>query len=393
MLNLLVRNKRLPIGLDIGADSVKMLQVQQAGASWSVCAGGMVRLPVEASKEPSQRRKQITAAVKELLGKGAFRGRRVVTALSSELSIKSVRLPSMPETELREAVKWEAKERFGFDVAPDQLSFIDAGEVRNGNEISREVIMLAAPREVIDDHLALLLGMGLHPVHIDAAPVALFRSFERFLRRRADEQVVSVVVDVGCSATRVVVARGRQIVFIKSVDIGGAKLTEAVARQFNLGYEDARQFRIKKAREHLRNLSEQQEGQQIGKPEIGKPAQDSLDWSVRDALRAQVESLAGEIALCLRYCSVTFRGLRPGQVILSGGEAYDPFVTATLGEHLRVECTLGRPFQGIAILNADLGSDRGAHAEWAVCAGLATWDLAAGANLPEADHGENRLSA
>jgi type IV pilus assembly protein PilM len=388
MLNFLVRNKRLPIGLDIGADSVKMLQVKQAGATWSVCAGGLARFASESVKDPAQRRKQIASAVKELLGKGAFRGRKVVTALScGELSIKSVRLPSMPDNELREAVKWEAKDRFGFDVAPDQLSFIDAGEVRSGSETSREVIMLAAPKEVIDDHLGLLLEMKLHPVHIDAAPVALFRSFQRFLRRRTDEQSVSVLVDMGSSATRVVVARGRQIVFIKSIDIGGAKLAEAVAGQFNLSCEDARQLRVKKAREHLKNLSEQQEGQD------GKPAQDSLDRSVHDAVRAQVESLAGEIALCLRYCSVTFRGLRPGQVILSGGEAYDPFITATLREHLGVECTLGRPLQGIAIFNADLAGERGAHAEWAVCAGLATWDLELGANLPEADHGENRLSA
>jgi len=388
MLNFLVRNKRLPIGLDIGADSVKMLQVQQSGPSWSICAGGVARLTTETAADPTQGRKQVVAAIKELLGKGAFHGRKVVTALScGQLSIKSVRLPTMPDHELCEAVRWEAKERFGFDVAPDQLSYIDAGEVRSGNDTAREVIMLAVPREVIDEHVALLAEAGLVPMHIDAAPAALFRSFERFLRRRADEQTVSVVVDIGCAATRVVVARGRQIVFIKSIDIGGRKLTEAVAGQFGLGYEDARQLRVKKAREHLKNLAEQN-GQ-----DPTKPSPDTLDHSVHDAVRAHVEELAGEVALCLRYCSVTFRGLRPNQVIVSGGEAYDPFALATLSEHLGTECALGRPLQGIRILNADLDGERGAQAEWAVCAGLAIRDMEFGENLPEADHGEHRLSA
>jgi len=387
MLNFLVRNKRLPIALDIGADSIKMLQVRRSPTSWSIVGGGMARLACQAQQDPAAWRKEVVATVKDLRGKGGFSGRKVVTALScGELAIKSVRLPSMPDAELREAVKWEAKERFGFDVAPDQLSYLDAGEVRSGNETAREVIMLAAPREVVDAHIALLADIGLAPEHIDAAPVALFRSFDRFLRRRADEQIVSVVVDMGCSATRVVVARGRQIVFIKSIDIGGRKFTEAVAAQFNLGYADARQLRVKKAKELSGNLPSP-----VASPQ-GKSAADSLDWNIHDAVRANVEALSSEIALCLRYCSVTFRGLRPAQVILSGGEAYDPFITAILGEHLSVECTLGRPLQGIAVNNTDLGGDRAAQAEWATCAGLAIRDLEMG-DQTELDHGENRLSA
>ncbi len=387
MLNLLVRNKRLPIALDIGADSVKMLQVRRSPASWSIIAAGMARMACQAQQDPAAWRKEVVATVRNLLGANGFSGHKVVTALScGELSIKSVRLPSMPEAELREAVKWEAKERFGFDLAPDQLSYLDAGEVRNGNETAREVIMLAAPREVIDAHIDLLADIGLAPEHIDAAPVALFRGFERFLRRRDDEQTVSVVVDLGCSATRVVVARGRQIVFIKSIDIGGRKFSEAVATQFNLSYADARQIRVKKAGELAANPSGP------GEPQRDKSDAESLDWNIHDAVRAHVEALSGEIALCLRYCSVTFRGLRPAQVILSGGEAYDPFVTKIIGERLGVECTLGHPLQGIAVNNTDLGGDRSAQVEWATCAGLAIRDLELG-DQTELDHGENRLSA
>ena len=160
------------------------------------------------------------AAVREMLREGGFRGRRVISALSCEqLAIKSVRLPQLPEEELADAIQWEAKERFGFEVEPGQLSYIRAGLVRQGTETREEIILLAAPPGTVDAHLELLGEMGLTAEHIEAQPVALFRVLERFLRRGADSEAVSVILDLGRAAVRVVVARGRRIVFIKSIDI------------------------------------------------------------------------------------------------------------------------------------------------------------------------------
>ena len=55
----------------------------------------------------------------------------------------------------------------------------------------------------------MLEAMGLRPEHIDAEPLAVFRPFERHLRRRADENAISVIVDIGHSGTKVIVARGQ----------------------------------------------------------------------------------------------------------------------------------------------------------------------------------------
>jgi hypothetical protein len=81
--------------------------------------------------------------------------------------------------------------------------------------------------------------MGLVAEHIDAEPLATFRPFERLLRRKADERSISVILDMGYSGTRIVVAQGREIVLIKRIDIGGKKFTEAIAKQLNLPFEEA----------------------------------------------------------------------------------------------------------------------------------------------------------
>jgi type IV pilus assembly protein PilM len=146
LLGMAAKRKRLPIGIDIGSESIKMLQLQVCpGRAPSVAAAAIWRFPPGTSKDPSQQRQQVVEAVHGMLRHGGFRGRDAVSALSyRQVGIKNIRLPHMPAEDLREAIKWEAKERFGFEVSDDRLKWIDAGEVRSGTETAQELIVLAA---------------------------------------------------------------------------------------------------------------------------------------------------------------------------------------------------------------------------------------------------------
>jgi len=382
MLGFLTRNRYWPIALDIGTESIRMLQLHRVGNIISVNACSQWQFPRSASQDVQQRRQLMVPAVREMFRSAPFKGRRVVSALScDQVTIKNVRLPHMPEHEMAEAIKWEAKERFGYDPQRDQIAFLNAGQVRSGNETRDELIILTVPQQETAAHLEMLNAMGLLPEHIEVQPMAMFRVFERWLRRRADEQAVSVIADIGRSATRVIVARGRDIVFIKSIDIGGEKFSESVARQLGLELVEADELRLKSIREHGDKPHEE-----------GREA--DLDWTLHDAIRGEVETLAREISLCLRYCAVTFRGLRPEKIMVTGGEAYDPSVLKLLNEHMHIECLVGQPLRGMDVSAVDLGGDRRASlVEWTTCAGLAMRNIDFAGGIKEVEHGEHRLSA
>jgi type IV pilus assembly protein PilM len=384
MLSLSRRTKHLPIALDIGTESIKMLQLRESPRGWELSSAGIWSYPRNKDLSETERRGLTISAVNELTRKGRFVGRKVVTALScSQIKIKNIRLPNMSEAELNEAVKWEAKERFGVEAGKDHLNWLDAGDVRSGDGTCQEVILLAADSKTVDEHLQLIKEMKLEPMRIDVSPLAMYRVFARYLRRKVDEHNVCVVVDIGSSASRVVVGRGEQIVFIKSMDMGGRKLTEAVAKQLNLSLEEAFQLRQRTIRQSLSGAEKEQGG-----------SSGEVDLSIHDAIRGEVEALANELAMCLRYCSVTFRGLRSSQVILSGGGAYDPAVAKLLSEHLNAECVVGRPLRGMDTAKIGLDDDgQGIFAEWGVCAGLAMENLRDRDSLSEDKHEENRLSA
>jgi len=391
--SILSRGRRWPIAVDIGSDSIKLFQLGSHGGRLAVQACGLYRCPSgQTDTDAAQKRQQMIAAVRQMLHSGPFAGRQAVSCLSSEqLHIKNIRLPKMPPGDVDKAVQWEAKERFGFEVGPDRLSCLLAGEVRSGNDVLDEMILLAVPKEVIDEHVDLVSQMGLKPLHVDAEPVALFRAYDRLIRRPGDEETVTVILDLGRSASRVLVARGEQIVFIKNIEIGGSHLNESVARKFNLSYQEAVDLRLRTIGVGAASSAESGEAKPAAAPE----QRESLEWSVRDAVRGQVESLAREISLCLRYCTVTFRGLRTGKAVVCGGEAYDRALTGMLSEQLGMECTVENPLRGIDIGRTDLAADgRGLFSEWALCAGLALgWTRGSAERMDGASHAESRLSA
>jgi len=363
MLQRLWKKTDWPIALDFGMDSVKMLQLHESAGGIGVRACGQWRCSEGDVQDPEQRRGLAVAAVRNLLRSGGFRGRNVVSALPyRDVHVKNVRLPHIPEHEMGQAVEWEAQEHFNFAVADSQLHYINAGQVRAGNEFRDEIIMLATPAEVIEERLSLLNEMNLVPVRIEAEPVAMLRMQTRLMRRTADDDAVSVLVDLGGEGTRVVVARGSGIIFIKDIGTGGRDITTAVAKQLNLSATEALELRIRTA----------QSADAAGDSSPEPSDRNSIDWTIHDAIRGVVESLAKEVSLCLRYCSVTFRGLRPQAVMLTGGGALDPLLVKLLGENLNTPCEVSLPLRGMDISAGGFeGNRRGTLADWALCVGMA----------------------
>ncbi len=399
MFDLFSRHRYGPIGLDIGTEGVKMLQLGGVRGKPFVASAGRWRFPESGSGGPEvdfqTNLHMVAEGVREMLKSGAFHGRDVVSCLrADEISVKNVRMPHMPDHELSSAVVWECQERFGFEVTPDRLYYIRAGEVRQGSDrgqkrdtsdkgsgsgatvrpdgsteqsVRNEIILMAVPAETVGRHLDMLSESRLNPLHIDAEPLALFRAYCRFLRRSKDTSAVTVIVDIGLSATKVVVARGRTILLIKTIDLAGRKFNESVARELNMTYAEAASLR---RRTFEVGSGKERDSERTGADKSSPGRQ--VEWSVFDALREQVEALAREISLCLRYCSVTFRGLRPDTITLTGGESYDPRLVNSLNEYLDCKCVVGRPLRGIDLGGVYLGGDRRSElTEWSVAMGLA----------------------
>lgn len=345
MVGLSLRRRCGPIGVDIGSRSVKLLQLS-ADRSRIREAVRWDRPP--AADDPEERDRSVVEVLRQASEGRDFRGHEAVLCLSADdLFVQNIRVAQAGGDRLHQIVHAEAANRLPFAADETDLHYLEADNVRQGDSLRREVILMACHRPVIQRIIGIAENAGLSPVAIDVEPVALLRCYSKQLRRDVDQQQRVMFVNVGASSTIVVIARGGDAMFVKNIDLGGRHLDEAVAGHLKMEFSESVALR----RHNGDRRADQRD------PEIAR--------SVAESIRPVLDRLTNELAMCVRYYSVTFRGQPLSRVILGGGEAVET-LAEWLTARLDVPCELGNPLRSYE--KTELAGRVG---QWDVAAGLA----------------------
>ena len=351
MVSWLSTRRYSPIGIDVGCRSVKLVQL--SGDRSRLIEAARVELP-PAAGQPT--REETTARIGEALEKGlagrAFHGRDVVICLNDkQLFLQSVRVPKQAGEQLDKLVAQEAAGRLPYSIADAELRYLEAADVRQGDATLREVIVFACQKAVLHQSLQVCLQAKLNPIALDVEPAALVRSYAGQFRREDDRQGRALVVHVGYSRTAAMIAQGDDLLFVKYIEVGGQHLDSAIATYLKMDLPEAVALR--------RHSGDRRADMQD--PEIAR--------SLTQAARPVLERLAAELAMCVRYHSVTFRGQPIVRLVLGGGEATTQLLE-TLGKQLELPCELSDPFRTFPTV-----PNLGRKGQWDVAAGLAMRDL------------------
>lgn len=341
-----VRQSASPIGVDLGSRSIKMVQLtaDRTQIREAVCWD----IPTTARSDPAARTRQLAHALEAAREGRAFRGRDAVFCVGTgELFMQNMRVAQATGEQLRQVVEKEAASRLPFDSEQAELRFYEADTVRQGDAFRREVIVLACQKPSIAGLLAVAEASRLNPVAIDAAPAAMLRCYTGQFRRSSDEDASILFMSVGASCTTVVIARGDDPRFIKQVNFGGRQLDEAVSRDLKMKQADAVALR----RHNGDRRADRRD------PAIAE--------SIAKATRPLLESMANDLAMCMRYYSVTFRGQPLSRVVIGGGEASSNLAD-WLTTRLDIPCELAEPLR--LFTGASLP---GRSTQWDVAIGLA----------------------
>jgi len=367
-----------PIGLDIGHSSIRMVQLAVGAGGVKVIAADRQRIDPDIDGDEQARRDFIISAIKKMWARSGFRGKDAVSCLSNDrVQMTSLRLTGDECDRLEQVLRKELVQRFAMDPEKDSINCIRAGDVVQGDQMRTELIVFAADDRTIRAHIETIEQAGLRLAGIDVVPCALFRSFERSLRRQEDKEKTVVFIDVGSRFTTVVFGRGGQIGFVKQIPMGGDKFNQQLAEKLSVDVAEAQILRSalrmeKQAKDgngSMQPADDDNPGSQSGSDGI------ELDPATRqgmiDAIGAVAEQLAGEIALCFRYYTVTFRGKRVERAVVAGGEAYESILLNVLKRRLAVEVEQAQPFRGFDMSDVNLDAcKRGLLSEWVVAVGL-----------------------
>jgi type IV pilus assembly protein PilM len=335
-----------PIGLDLGSRSVKLVQFNADRTQ--LVAAARKDVPQGKKVSADEYDAALVDALRQARDNPQFRGRDVVVSLGArELFVQNIRVPKLAGDALAKTVLQEAASRLPFTAAEAEVRFVEAEDVRQGEVVKREVVVLACHRPVLERVLAIVEAAGLRPVAVDVEPAALIRCYAHQYRREEDRNLRAAFVHIGATNTALVIARGDEALFIKYIDVGGKHLDEAVAAHLKVNAGEAASLR----RHNGDRRADQQDS------EVAR--------SVAEAVRPVLERLVQELSLCIRYYSVTFRGQPLARLVLTGGEA-SPTLAQWLQPRLDLSWEVGEPLRSY-----ETQLITGRKAQWDVATGLA----------------------
>ncbi|HJP82687.1 MAG TPA: type IV pilus assembly protein PilM [Fimbriimonadaceae bacterium] len=316
------------IGIDIGHHSIKAVALERHGDGWRVVRFASTPTPIDAVKDgvvvdlPST-----VQALKSLLKEhniGA--GGAMIAVSGGSVVVRQVRMPKMAEATLRKSIKFEASRYVPSSVEDSYIEFEIIGPV---DDQQMDVLMVAAPKDVVESRLQACEEAGLEVESVDIEAFAMYRALvEADMDQEWSDKTIALV-DVGSATTNVSVVSHGVFAMTRSIPQGSDTLTQALKSYFKLSDEDAESG---KAQLDLRELLDE------SKPKENPPLR---------VLQPHVDDLVREIRRSLNYYQSQQQEGTAKQIdhiLLTGGGAKLAGLCDYFNHKLSIETTLNDVF-------------------------------------------------
>lgn len=225
------------IGVDIGSFAVRAAEVSVEGGVAVLHRFAQVTLPPRAVVEGEiVDAGAVAGGIRELWARGGFKRKKAVVGLSTrDVKVRQVDVPSMSPDDVRATLRYDAQDLLPVADADAVVDFLVQDHLtRDGSEMLR-VLVVAAPRAHLDATVAAVSAAGIEVEGVDLVPFALVRC----LAGRGEPGSGEVIVSVGAGLTSVVVEVDGVPQMVRTTAGGGATITDALAGQLSLDYEEA----------------------------------------------------------------------------------------------------------------------------------------------------------
>jgi type IV pilus assembly protein PilM len=226
------------LGLDIGSQSIKMVDIAKTRSGYELKALGLGLIPAECIVDKDiMDSETVVDTIKNLRENLKVRTRGSATAISGHsVIVKKAELPLMSEAELRQTLLIEAEQYIPFDINDVYLDSFILGESLERTDMM-DVLFVAAKKELVDDYASVVRNAGLKPMLMDIDVFSLETMYEVNYPDAAENIVA--LVDAGSSMININVIKDGMSIFARDISMGGRQLTERIQREFGVSFERA----------------------------------------------------------------------------------------------------------------------------------------------------------
>ena len=217
-----LKNHPYAIGVDIGDDILKLVQLANNGKGISLVAGTSENRPQDIKPATAGWQRWAIETIRQLTANGHFRGREVIAAIpASEMFIDHIKMPKINDGKLEDAIFSRIKQKLPFEPVKEN-TMIKCIPTEEDN-----VLVVATERRIIDRHLAIYEQANLQIKSIGVWPIAMANCYATFFgRRQSDIKTVVMLLDIEPNCANVVISRHRNLLFARSISIGAKHLDD-----------------------------------------------------------------------------------------------------------------------------------------------------------------------
>lgn len=347
-------SKKTNVGVDIGHHSIKVMQLEKSGDSYKVSKFATAPTPKEAIRDGVVVDPALMGLVlKQLLKESHISATSALIAVAGgSVIVRPVRIPKMAEATLRRSMKLEAGR---YIPSSTEDSYIEFEIVGDAEDNQMDVLMVAAPKDIVESRMQACAEAGLDTEAVDVAVFAAYRALVEADPTKDYSETTVALIDIGASTTSVSVVHKGAFVMSRTIPNGGHVLTEALTSYFKISDEDAESG---KAQLDFSELMHDE------KPKENPPLR---------VLQPHVDDLVREIRRSLNYYqSQQAEGAQANTVdalLLTGGGAKMTGLSAYLSHKLGIQLIEADVYQNPRFLHA--GDEGQNGSDLSVVTGLA----------------------
>lgn len=290
------------VGLDIGVNSCKFVELAQMGEKYEIQGWGVEPLDPAGAVQ----------GLRALLSKHTLANKTLVTAVSGKGTlIRYIDMPRMSISDLKKSFALEVDKYFPFD---QNSIYTDCSILDSKNKDKKMAVLIAAvKKEMIDERIKILTEAGLEPQQITINAIAVANAYQQLVAvdkpgegPDKTKNCAKAILDIGDSVSNLMILKDGVPRFTRDIFVGSQEVSKRISNVLGLSLEEAERL----------------------KREPGKEKENLFN-----ACESIIMNWVSEIRLSLDYF-ITEKNVQVDQLFLTGDGSMMPGLEAVFEKHL-----------------------------------------------------------
>jgi type IV pilus assembly protein PilM len=311
------------VGVDVGASSIKVVQLKSSRKGTTVHRFGYAPLPPQTIIDGHiMSAGVVTEALLKIFADNKITTKDIAVGVYGQsVIVRKITVPMMTNEELDEQISWEAEQHIPFDI---KVMSVDYEVLRRRPEAGQmDLLLVAAKKDEINDYASIFREAKLRPMVVDINAFTIQNIFETQLGLPEDGTIG--LLNVGAAVSSLNIVSKGVSAFTREITNAGNAITEEIQKQCGVPYEQAEAYKCG-----------------------GGPTQ-IVPQEVHQVISQACDALAGEIQRSLDFYLATSGDNEISRIYVSGGSAYLAPLQKSIEKRARVPVVVFDPLGNVVV--------------------------------------------